>query len=259
MFGEMGSDVVHGGPCSFAMSGLVTTRQDLQRVATHVLARRRHAVTGRFGLRATPAGFGTPAFGDDVEVLRVAGPALVRERGGDAAFLPLDGATLAELAVFAGVDLAPPFAVGADTPPLGDPGAPLGLDAGALEVFAGWYDLGWRVLEAVVAPRGPAARPSVVQLWPEHFDAACAVSFGPDEGQRCNLGVSPGDSTSDEPYLYVGPWGSDRPGDPAYWNAPFGAVLPRAAVLAAPDPLATAVEFFRTGLDRLESAVVTGA
>jgi hypothetical protein len=240
------------------MSGLVTTRQDLQRVATHVLARRRHAVTGRFGLRATPGGFGTPAFGDDVEVLRVAGPALVRERGGDAAFLPLDSATLAELAAFAGVDLAPPFAVGADTPPLGDPGAPLRLDAGALEVFAGWYDLGWRALDAVVASR-PAARPSVVQLWPEHFDAAVAVSFGPDEGQRCNLGASPGDSTSDEPYLYVGPWGADRPGGSAYWNAPFGAVLPRPAVLAAPDPLAAAVEFFRTGLDLLGSAVATGA
>ena len=32
-------------------------------MATHVLARRRHAVSGRFGLRATPGGIGTPAFG----------------------------------------------------------------------------------------------------------------------------------------------------------------------------------------------------
>lgn len=241
------------------MSDIITTRQDLQRVATHVLARRRHAVTGRFGLRATPGGFGTPAFGADLEVLRVSGTALVRERGGDAAFHPLEGATLAQLAAFAGADLAAPFEVGAETPALGDPGAALRLDAGALDVLAGWYDLGWRAIDAVVAPRGFAARPSVVQLWPEHFDAACAVSFGPDEGQRCNLGASPGDTTSDEPYLYLGPWCQDRPGDLVYWNAPFGAVLPRSAVFAGADPLATAVEFLRTGLDLLESAVATEA
>jgi hypothetical protein len=36
-------------------------------------------------------------------------------------------------------------------------------------------------------------------------------------------------------------------------------VLPRPAVLAAPDPLAAAVEFFRTGLDLLGSAGATGA
>ncbi len=54
------------------------TRNALQRVAVHVLARRRHAVTGRFGLRATPGGFGTPAFGPDEEVLRIAGDRLVR-------------------------------------------------------------------------------------------------------------------------------------------------------------------------------------
>ena len=44
------------------------TRDVLKRIATHVLARRRYAATGRFGLRATPGGFGTPAFGDTVEV-----------------------------------------------------------------------------------------------------------------------------------------------------------------------------------------------
>ena len=36
------------------------TRDELQRIATHVLARARFAATGRFGLRATPGGFGTP-------------------------------------------------------------------------------------------------------------------------------------------------------------------------------------------------------
>ena len=44
---------------------------------------------------------------------------------------------------------------------------------------------------------------------------------------RANLGASPGDAYEPEPYLYVGPWGPERPGDPGYWNAPFGAVLRR--------------------------------
>jgi hypothetical protein len=241
------------------MADLVATRQVLQRVATHVLARRRHAVTGRFGLRATPGGFGTPAFGDDIEVLRVAGTSLVHERGGDAATHALDGATLAELAAFAGADLTVEFSVGADTPALGDPDDVLVLDADAMAVLGGWFDLGWRALDGVLARRGPGAHPSVIQLWPEHFDAGCAAGFGPAEGQRCNLGASPGDASSDEPYLYVGPWGSERPGDPPYWNAPFGAVLPRSAVVAAADPLVTAVRFLETGLDLLESAVATGA
>ena len=44
---------------------LTTTRLALQRLAVHVLARRRHAVTGRFGLRPAPGGLATPAFGDE--------------------------------------------------------------------------------------------------------------------------------------------------------------------------------------------------
>jgi hypothetical protein len=60
--------------------------------------------------------------------------------------------------------------------------------------------------------------------------------------------VSPGDDFSAEPYLYVGPWGADRPGDAGYWNAPFGAVLPRSRVVDDPDPLAAAVGFLRRGV-----------
>lgn len=33
---------------------------------------------------------------------------------------------------------------------------------------------------------------------------------------------APGDSYHPEPYLYVAPWEAERPGDVAYWNAPFG-------------------------------------
>ena len=59
----------------------------------------------------------------------------------------------------------------------------------------------------------------------------------------------PGDAFSDEPYVYVGPWGTERPGEPDYWNAPFGAVLRRSVV----DP-AMCADFLRHGL-----ALFTGA
>src|SRR6476620_9632802 len=105
-----------------------TTRTELHRVAAHVLARRRFVVTERFGLRVTPGGFGTPLFGDD-EVVRIGGGALLREQRVDdravTATHALDGATLGELATFAGVDLDPGFSVGTDTPDLGDPDAAL--------------------------------------------------------------------------------------------------------------------------------------
>ena len=224
------------------------TRDALQRVATHVLARARFAATGRFGLRATPGGFGTPAFGDRVEVLRVAGEVLVRERDGGASAIALNGATLAGLAAFAGADLGAPFDVGRDTAPIGDPEEPLAIDADAATVLADWWHLGWRALDAAIAE---AVDPMAIQLWPEHFDAGTSVAVGPREGDRCNLGVSPGDSYSDEPYLYVGPWTDDRPGDPSYWNAPFGAVLRRSELMAGPDPYATGVSFLRRGLERL--------
>jgi hypothetical protein len=84
-----------------------------------------------------------------------------------------------------------------------------------------------------VRPARPGTRASTIQLWPEHFDAATTVTDA--RGTSVNLGFSAGDSFVDEPYLYVGPGGPERPGDPAFWNAPFGAVRTRARVLAAGD------------------------
>ena len=68
-----------------------------------------------------------------------------------------------------------------------------------------------------------------------------------------NLGASPGDGSSAEPYLYVGPWGPRRPGDPAFWNAPFGAVLGYAELRAAADPVEAGLAFLRRGVELLSS------
>ena len=62
--------------------------------------------------------------------------------------------------------------------------------------------------------------------------------------------MSPGDGFSAEPYLYVGPWSADRPGDAAYWNVSFGALAPWSEI---PDDDA-ADAFFERGLDLLSDA-----
>jgi hypothetical protein len=85
----------------------------------------------------------------------------------------------------------------------------------------------------------------VPRLWPEHFDLAVEAGLG--GGDRVNLGGSPGDGFSAEPYVYVGPWSSARPGDPAFWNAPFGAVRTRGEL--GDEPAAAAAEFLRRGFD----------
>ena len=204
-----------------------STRSGLHRVAAHILARRRFDVSGHFGLRASPGGFATPAFGADPETLRVAGTTLVREMGGASESMEMAGSTLRDLASFAGTDLEKDFSCGDDTPALGDIDVALDLDAAAASVVAGWYDLGWQVLDIVVAALPAQAAPVAIQLWPEHFDAGTHV--GLSSGERVNLGFSPGDSFETEPYAYLGPWSARRPGDPSFWNAPFGAVLRRSA------------------------------
>jgi hypothetical protein len=229
--------------------GLTATRRALHRVAAHVMARRRHALVGRIGLRAAPGGFATPAAGPDHEVLRVSGCWLLRERTGEAAgttAIDLRLASLAEAARFAEVDLADPFSVGDDTPEIGDPHEPLGVDDAGADALASWLAFGWTVLDTVVAEDAAQRAPTVLQLWPEHFDAGLDVDVG--DGRRANLGASLGDDGHPAPYLYVGPWGAERPGDPAYWNAPFGAVLGHAALGEAEDPPARALDFVRTGL-----------
>jgi hypothetical protein len=223
------------------------TRSVLHRIAAHVLARRRYEVCGRFGLRATPGGFGTPAFGEGPEAVRVAGTFVLRETGGSDQSLAIPGATLRELARFAGTDIEAPFSAGDDTPALGDPDEPLRLDSDQTRRIADWFALGWMALDTVLCAVPPEAEPATIQLWPEHFDSGTNV--GLPGGERVNLGFSPGDAFEAEPYAYVGPWSAERRGDPGFWNAPFGAVLRATDVAAAPAGLAECIEFLQNGIE----------
>ena len=155
------------------------------------------------------------------------------------------------MAAFVDADLDTAFAPGDDSPELGDRDEPVDLDAGAARKIADWFDLGWQVLDEMVAAQPSESAPVAVQLWPEHFDAG--TSLGLPSGDRVNLGFSPGDRYEPEGYVYLGPWSAERPGDPAFWNAPFGAVLRSPDALAAPDPGSACAAFLREGLRQASS------
>jgi hypothetical protein len=222
-------------------------------LATHVLARARHASTGRIGLRPTPDGLGTGAIGPDNIQFRMSGATLVRDIAGNSGAstrtLPVDGRPLGELADFAGVDLDPAFSVGKDTPELPPADRMIHLDDGAARQVGAWFAFSDAVLVRLLTER-PDSSPSGLQLWPEHFDLGTDLDAAPG-GARANVGGSPGDGFISEPYLYVGPRSDARPGDPDYWNAPFGAALAIGELRSTDDPVRSALEFLHRGLDLL--------
>ena len=76
--------------------------------------------------------------------------------------------------------------------------------------------------------------------------------LGADAGGRATYGMSPGDHSHDEPYLYVGAWGDVDATDP-YWNetAFNGASMSYAELLTHDDPYEAALGFFRSGYEKL--------
>lgn len=229
-------------------------RLALHRVAVHIVARARTQACGRFSLRVTPSGFGTPDMGENGRRVRVSGNQLVVESdvAGAAAALsmPINGSTLAALAEFAGLDLSKPLDVGHDTPSLGDVDARIDLDPVGAEATSRSHGLIAAILDQVLAGLLATATPTLPRLWPEHFDVAIEAQAHPE--RRVNLGGSPGDGFSEEPYLYVAPWTADRPGNPGFWNVPFGAA--RALNQAGDAPtaiMASGVGFLLDGYRRL--------
>jgi hypothetical protein len=221
-----------------------TTRASWHAIAEHVLARARWEATGHIGLRADPEGVATPYYGDECRaLLTVAG--IEREQYGERAVAPIS--TLAAAAAWIGVTLGAPRDVYTPTTPL-EPDAPLPIDAGASHLLAKWYAFAHDALHRWRAEHR-SDEPSLVQLWPEHFDVA--VDLGSvDAGTRANYGASPGDAAIAEPYLYVGPWSMNGRDDP-FWNQPWGAALPYGALCAAPDPTVVAASFLAHGRARL--------
>ena len=60
-------------------------------------------------------------------------------------------------------------------------------------------------------------------------------------------------ATRDGPYLYVGPDGGPPPGDPAFWNTPFGAARTCRQIGTVPE----ATAFFRDARARARATTPT--
>jgi hypothetical protein len=219
-------------PDSFA-----ATRESLHALACYAISPARKARTGHIGLRPVDGGFGTPPFDDGSRIL-VRRDRLARPPGPDTAIT-----TVRAAAVFLGVDLVADPGVGLDLPPF-EPDRPLAVDPDASAALGEWYAEGERTVAGLGPLLGPGDAMSETQLWPEHFDLASQVTL--DSGVQLNVGFSPGDGFSDEPYVYVGPPDPGRLDDP-YWNAPFGAYRPRREM---GEPL----EFLRRGIELVRAA-----
>ena len=198
--------------------------------------------------------FGTPDLGPDGRRVRVSGSNLVVESDApgqaEARSMSIHGASLVDLAKFAGVDISQRIDVGHDTPLIGDISAPIDLDADGAASVTGRFAVIAGVLDRLLTHLPDTARPTLPRLWPEHFDVAAEAQATPE--RRVNLGGSPGDSFSEEAYLYVGPWTTDRPGDSGYWNAPFGAFRTLSKLAADPaDMVAAGAAFLLDGYRRL--------
>ena len=190
-------------------SEFAATRSELHRIAVEKLKPSRERVTGRFGLRALPGGFGTAPFGDVMQI-HVDGTDLVVR----------DGTTITR-------------------EPLG------GVDPAAAAALASWFAFGAGVLEELRAETALEHDPTPPQLWPEHFDVA--IELGSEaRGVRAGYGASPGDELHAEPYLYVVPWSAPVHGE--LWNATAftGAELAYAELLAGDDRRQAALDFFRS-------------
>jgi len=194
------------------------TRIALHKVAEAVVSPARKP-DNEIALRYTRGGFGTPFFeqgGADCQV-RVEHGELVRQRG-----------------------------AGERREPLPD------VEVAAASALGDFYGFACSVLEQLRADE-PEGDPSLVQLWPEHFDIAFELGSA-SAGRRANFGASPGDDQHEEPYLYVGPWTVEVSGE--LWNATgfTGAELSYSQLLEAGDQRRTALDFMRTRFRALREA-----
>lgn len=225
-------------PPSFA-----ETRDALHALAEHVLSAAYFQATTHIGLRPTPRGFGTPEYGDH-ERVHVDSTALVHERAGETRRHEIT--SLRAASAFVGVPLGAPSVFTPTTSVA--PDAPLRIERDAALVLADWYALGSALLGDLRSAH-PEIPSSDAQLWPEHFDLACELGDA-DGGTRATYGVSAGDQTIPEPYLYVGPWlAARRTG--ALGEYPFGAACTYAELRRAAQAGAAGRQFFESAVAAL--------
>lgn len=93
-----------------------------------------------------------------------------------------------------------------------------------LACLAAWYAWADEGLEALVATHGSAAITlPAIRCWPHHFDLATLFVLeegDPETARSVGVGLSPGDGSYAEPYLYCTPWPtpSSLPEAPSPWS-----------------------------------------
>ena len=223
----------------------VQTTAALHRLAVYVIAPAQRLTNGEIILRPTPGGFSTFEF--DGHVVGVDGDQLVV----DNVCRPLTTLSAAAAAVGITPDVAQQEQF--DVPPHGDVDEPLAVDADGARALGDWYGFATEALDSLRADAGPNDDPSIVRIWPEHFDAA--IDMGDDAANhRATYGASPGDRHHAEPYLYVSPWAGridDFFADPAF----NGATILHSQLVDDTDAMGTALSFFREARDRIERHV----
>lgn len=80
----------------------------------------------------------------------------------------------------------------------------------ALETLGAWFSQAHSALSKVIdAHGGDAITPPQLRCWPHHFDLATLFALeggDPETARSIGIGLSPGDSSYAEPYLYCNPW-----------------------------------------------------
>lgn len=230
------------GSADCAPAQLAVTRAGWHRVAEHILAAALYAATRKIGLVPAPGGFRTPSFGTDGRILAVDGTELVVSGAAGTKRTALR--TIRAAAEFAEVTPGAPAHVYKPATPL-ELDEPLMIEPHPARLLAEWYSLGVQALSRFAAEI-PGDKPGAAVLWPEHFDLGMTAA-------AINYGASPGDDHITEPYLYVGPHDGPPPGDPAFWNGPFGATR----TLRQIGTVAVAAAFFRDGRARVLARTAT--
>ena len=185
---------------------------DFHRLAYSIVAEARHQCNGKFGLRYVRGGFGTPFFGDDVQV-RVTGDRLVVQQAGQARVAPIT--TLREAGEFVGT--APgTTAAEHDSPELGDIDRPLDTRAAVGDFLGAWFGLAAAALEELrFTPECDRSRAGAAVARDTSIPPSPPVT--PSRAAGPPIGFSPGDHSHDEPYIYVAAWGDVDRSDP-FWN-----------------------------------------
>lgn len=137
-----------------------------------------------------------------------------------------------------------------------------------LKELAKWFANASRILGTVQSETEGA---TPVRVWPHHFDMATLVALDPattdpKKARSVTLGMSPGDSSYDEPYFYMTVWPKPEYADlpeldgRGGWHTEgwIGGVLPSTLLMESGDEQARQVEaFLRSALDA--GRVILGA